>query len=201
MIRDTNYNASHDHDGGDDIVKINIGGKIFTQVLRSTLCQAPNDALFTRLFCKNPITTLTGHLTPVTIHYDDKGRIFLDHDPELIEIIINFMRSKQIEDPFDPIVKPPEVPSHKSKDFRRLLNYFGLTAFFFYQTPLTTARIARAVRSMSIEEEPHLYPSIVHDLVDDSASIDDTNKSVESIGMNSVDSTSNGIFGHDYCYG
>mmetsp|Transcript_3712 Transcript_3712/g.4012 ORF Transcript_3712/g.4012 Transcript_3712/m.4012 type:complete len:89 (-) Transcript_3712:192-458(-) len=33
---------------------------------------------------------------------DSNGRVFLNHDPELIEIIIDFLRMKSIEDPSKP---------------------------------------------------------------------------------------------------
>ena len=109
------------------------------KVLRSTLCQAPGDVAFTQLFsagAKSPPVALASTTRAEPTGGNKNRAFFLDHDSELIETIVNFLRSKKIEDPFDPIVEPPVVPEHKHKDFRRLLNYFGLTAFFYY--PSTT---------------------------------------------------------------
>ena len=51
------------------------------------------------------------------------------HDPELIEIIINFLRMKKIEDPAIP-VRSSTVHIDKKENFEYLLRYFGLTDFF-----------------------------------------------------------------------
>mmetsp|Transcript_693 Transcript_693/g.1443 ORF Transcript_693/g.1443 Transcript_693/m.1443 type:complete len:218 (-) Transcript_693:408-1061(-) len=193
--------SSNTDDGMNDLVKINVGGKIFLQVLRSTLCQAPDDSLFARIFSKNPNRTsyhnYNGHHAPVMIHYDEEGRIFLDHDPELMEIIINFLRIKQIEDPFDPIVESPEIPPHKRKDFRRLLNHFGLTGFFFYPTNIIST--TRSIRSMSIDEEPH---HVVLDAI--SITKDSISDQSDADGEGNEDTTDAEVpcpLGYDYCYG
>mmetsp|Transcript_23628 Transcript_23628/g.65567 ORF Transcript_23628/g.65567 Transcript_23628/m.65567 type:complete len:224 (+) Transcript_23628:165-836(+) len=193
--------SSTTDDGMNDLVKINVGGKIFPQVLRSTLCQAPDDSLFARIFSKYPNRTsyhnYNGHHAPVAIHYDEEGRIFLDHDPELMEIIINFLRIKQIEDPFDPIVESPEIPPHKRKDFRRLLNHFGLTGFFFYPTNIIST--TRSIRSMSIDEEPHHavfdVVSITKDSISDQSDADGEGNEA------TTDAEVPCPLGYDYCYG
>eukprot|EP00548_Thalassiothrix_antarctica_P020978 CAMPEP_0194189272 /NCGR_PEP_ID=MMETSP0154-20130528/58254_1 /TAXON_ID=1049557 /ORGANISM="Thalassiothrix antarctica, Strain L6-D1" /LENGTH=72 /DNA_ID=CAMNT_0038910315 /DNA_START=16 /DNA_END=231 /DNA_ORIENTATION=+ len=56
---------------------------------------------------------------------DSSGRIFLDHDPQLIEIILNHLRVKRIEDPSHP-VQPPKIPEGKKDAFSTLLKYFEL---------------------------------------------------------------------------
>ena len=60
---------------------------------------------------------------------DSDGRIFLDYDYELIEIIVNHFREKKIEDPSDPLTYP-YAPLHKKKSFERMLQYFGLIDYF-----------------------------------------------------------------------
>ena len=208
-------NNENDDRGMNDLIKINIGGKLFLQVQRSTLCQAPDDALFTRIFSKNPnskqyqwqncygggnsntnnsntTTNNNNNNSPFVRRFDEEGRIFLDHDPELLEIVVNFLRTKQIEDPSDPIVDSPEVPPHKRGDFRRLLNHFGLTGFFFYPSTTTStsygiasnsstdtassttvipssfrSTTGRSIRSMSIDEEHEQLVVVYNDDSDD----------------------------------
>jgi len=220
MIRTTNSNnlltavAAVSTMEVDDIVKINIGGKLFLQVFRSTLCLAPDDTMFTQMFLKRNINTnnITNNNTnnnTIVQRLDEEGRIFLDHDPLLMETIINFLRMKKIEDPFDPIVEPPEVAPGKKKDFRRLLNHFGLTAFFFYpstpptqtQTPTmfrTTSTRSR-IRSMSIDEHEVGVVSIHHNKFNNH----------DSISVGTEDSTVDGgetvvsiaPQGYDFTYG
>ena len=60
---------------------------------------------------------------------DNNGNIFFDYDYELIEIIVNYLRMKKVEDPSRPL-KYPHVLAHKTDDFERLLQYFGLVDFF-----------------------------------------------------------------------
>lgn len=178
-FKPSNNNTCHQ----DEIITINAGGKVF-QALRSTLCLPMGDIAFTKLFEKD-------------------SNVFLDHDPELIEIILNFLRMKKIEDRFDPIVEPPSVPESKTKDFRRLLNHFGLTAFFYYPSTTTThsknmnnnstlttaAHLIREVRRMSFDS---------HDLETSS-----TNNNKPASSSDSVSTTADACIteGFDYCYG
>ena len=60
---------------------------------------------------------------------DKDGNIFFDYDSELIELIVNYLRMKKVEDPSHPL-KYPHVPTHKTDDFERLVQYFGLVEFF-----------------------------------------------------------------------
>jgi hypothetical protein len=103
----------------DVIIEINAGGKIIS-ALRSTLTLAP-DTMFTYMF--------SGRWEE-SMKRDDNNRVYLDHDPELIEIIVNFLRMKKIEDPTKP-VQSPTVRIEKRNDFDYLLRYFGLTDFFY----------------------------------------------------------------------
>ena len=102
-----------------DIIEINAAGKIIS-VLRSTLTQAP-DSMFSNMFSGRWEDSVTR---------DDSGRVFLDYDPELIEIIVDYLRIKKIEGPNDPLGYP-DVPAKKSKNFLRLLRYFGLDSYFY----------------------------------------------------------------------
>ena len=141
-------NQTPQHD--DDIVGINVGGKLKLQVLRSTLCLPPADTMFSRIFAAVSTTSTTAK--PVQVLKDEQGLIFLDHDPELIEIIINYLRMKKNEDPFDPIVSGPEYPINKAKDFRRLLHYFDLTAYFHYPTTTSPFIASETLRRMDIDD-------------------------------------------------
>jgi hypothetical protein len=103
----------------DDVIEIDAGGKII-RALRSTLTLAP-DTMFTFMFSGRWEESLKRH----------NNRIFLDHDPELIEIIINFLRMKKIEDPLNIPVRTPKVHVDKKEDFDYLLRYFGLTEYLY----------------------------------------------------------------------
>jgi len=103
----------------DDIIEIDVGG-IIIRALRSTLTQVP-DTMFTYMFSGRWEGSLKRNID---------GRIFLDHDPELIEIIVNFLRTKKIENHAMP-VQSLEIPDKKKNQFDTLLHYFGLTDFFY----------------------------------------------------------------------
>jgi len=58
--------------------------------------------------------------------------VFLNNDPELIELIVNYLRTKVIEDPSsNKVIGCPKIPEGKEEAFEVLLNYFGLTDFFY----------------------------------------------------------------------
>ena len=59
-----------------------------------------------------------------------EGRVFIDEDPDLIKIIVNFLRKKKREDPEKPFRLSPRIPDGKKEDFHSLLDYYGLTTFF-----------------------------------------------------------------------
>ena len=101
-----------------DIVKINAGGEII-HCHRRTLCLAEG-SMFSNLF--------SGRWDDSWAR-DEEGRIFLDHDPELIKLIVNFLRFQQIKDPSKPKISP-RVPQEKAMEFSCLLEYFGLSSFF-----------------------------------------------------------------------
>jgi BTB/POZ domain len=102
-----------------EIVSINVGGEIIVQVHRHTLL-LPAGSRFAALF--------SGRQEDHCVK-DSEGRVFLDHDPELIRIILNYLRMKLIEDPSDPL-NPPVIPNEKRKEWCCLLKHYGLTSFF-----------------------------------------------------------------------
>jgi hypothetical protein len=185
MILNTPKVSDYD---ADDIVTINAGGKMF-QVLRRTLCLPPGDTAFTKLFSTSNSHSYSTTYNSVKAKNDANDNVFLDHDPQLIEIIIDFLRMKSIEDPFDPIVEPPEVPAKKSKGFRRLLNHFGLTAFFYYPS---VPSISTATSSCSVSNAT----SIDHPIRNMSF---DSHEVVSSFQNSFADNSIAQRF--DYCYG
>lgn len=107
-----------------DIVEINVGGELIIQAHRGTLCQVEGP-MFSGIF--------SGRWED-SVRRDKEERIFLDHDPELLRIIINFMRLKSIGDPSEPLM-PPTVPREKQQAFRCLTKYFGLESLFSTPVP------------------------------------------------------------------
>jgi hypothetical protein len=112
---------SSDNVSDDDIIEIDAGGKII-KALRSTLCLVAPDTMFSYTF--------SGRWEDTLIR-DDRGRVFLDHDPELIELIVNFLRTKKIENQSSKTIKSSKIPDGKKDEFESLLHYFGLTDFFY----------------------------------------------------------------------
>jgi hypothetical protein len=104
----------------DYIIEIDAGGKVI-KALRSTLTLAP-ESMFSYMF--------SGRWEDTLIR-DDCGRVFLDHDPELIELIVNFLRTKKIENQSSKTIKSSKIPDGKKDEFESLLHYFGLTDFFY----------------------------------------------------------------------
>jgi BTB/POZ domain len=103
-----------------DVVTINVGGEVILQAHRDTLCLAAPGSRFAALF--------SGRWEDHCVK-DSRGRIFLDQDPELVRLIVNYLRIKRIEDPSDPL-DPPTPPVTKSQEWFCLLDHYGLTAFF-----------------------------------------------------------------------
>jgi BTB/POZ domain len=102
-----------------EIVSLNLGGEIFLQAHRETLL-LPAGSLFAALF--------SGRWEDHCVK-DSEGRVFLDHDPELVRMILNYLKIKRIADPTDPL-DPPNVPKEKLKEWFCLLKYYGLKSFF-----------------------------------------------------------------------
>jgi BTB/POZ domain len=103
-----------------DIVTINVGGEIILQATRDTLCLAAPGSRFAALF--------SGRWEDHCVK-DAQGRIFLDHDPELVRMMVNYMRIKRVEDPASPL-DPPTAPATKGPEWFCLLDHYGMTALF-----------------------------------------------------------------------
>jgi hypothetical protein len=115
-----------------EIVTINVGGEVILQTTRDTICHAAPGSRFAALF--------SGRWEDHVVK-DAHGRIFLDHDPELIRLIVNFLRIKRIDDPSNPKVDPPTVPEGKRQEWFCLLEHYGLTPFFTKSFSLDVTKI------------------------------------------------------------
>jgi hypothetical protein len=104
-----------------EIVTINVGGEVILQTTRNTICLAAPGSRFAGLF--------SGRWEDHVVK-DAQGRIFLDHDPELIRLIVNYLRIKRIDDPSKPKVDPLTAPEAKRQEWFCLLEHYGLTPFF-----------------------------------------------------------------------
>jgi preprotein translocase subunit YajC len=130
-------NSSND---GDIIIEINAGGKII-EALRSTLTLVAPDTMFSYMF--------SGRWEE-SLKRDRNGRVFIDENSELIEIIVDFLRMKKREDPSKP-APPPTVQDDKKDNFLSLLNYYGLTEFFYPTLQLDITNIDVVQLSASID--------------------------------------------------
>jgi hypothetical protein len=105
-----------------EIVTINVGGEVIMQTNRDTICLAAPGSRFAALF--------SGCWEEHVVK-DAQGRIFLDHDQELIRLIVNYLLIKRIDDPVD----PPTAPEAKRQEWFCLLEHYGLRPF-----PLSRSR-------------------------------------------------------------
>lgn len=77
--------SSSSHEPGSDyIVNLNVGGRIFATSC-NTLSWIP-DSFFTSL--------LSGRMNSVR---DASGAIFIDRDPDVFRVILNYLRTKQVD--------------------------------------------------------------------------------------------------------
>ena len=98
-----------------DIITINVGGERMIQCHRSTLCLAEGSVL----------SSMFSGRWEDAVARDKDGNVFFDHDPDLIVLIINYLRTKSLDATFT-----LEIPSKKRRELFILLKYFGLTDFF-----------------------------------------------------------------------
>ena len=119
---------------GVNIVRLNVGGKIFTSS-RSTLQAVPSSLLGKMFEDESPYGAL-----PV----DEDGNIFLDRDPEAFRWVLNFLRNRGVA------AKPPETDSMLAR-VRDEADYFGLTDMVraLDKAALGRKREAQAARSES----------------------------------------------------
>jgi BTB/POZ domain len=122
-----------------EIVTINVGGEVILQATRDTLCLAAPGSRFAALF--------SGRWEDHCVK-DAQGRIFLDHDPELVRMIVNYMRITRVKDP-SALLDPSTAPETKCQEWFCLLDHFGLTEFFSkHFSPLD-------VSNLTVIEKPH----------------------------------------------
>jgi len=116
-----------------DVLQLSIGGTHCT-VSRRTLCQFEQSLLAAKF---------SGRWDD-SVEKDADGRFFIDQPSELFMPLVDFLRAKAIETPGATAVSPPAigddkertVTEHKSagklrSDFRRLLEYYGMTPFVY----------------------------------------------------------------------
>lgn len=103
----------------DEVVEINAGGE-FHSVGRSTLCLA-KDSFFALLFSGS-----WDH----SQKRDSAGRVFLDIDPYIFKVIVNFLRQKRIEKPNAP-VHSPIISTDKLDAWHRSIDYYGLREYIY----------------------------------------------------------------------
>jgi len=68
-----------------DIITIDAGGQLIIRAHRDTLCLA-EDSTFSHMF--------SGRWEESCVR-DKHGHVFLDHDPEMIQLIVNHLRAKK----------------------------------------------------------------------------------------------------------
>jgi hypothetical protein len=124
-----------------EIVTINVGGEVILHTTRDTLCLAAPGSRLAALF--------SGRWEDHVVE-DAQGRIFLDHDPELIRLIVNYLRIKRIDDPCNPKVDPPTAPEAKRQEWFCLLEHYGLTPFFTKSSsPFSSLDVAKITVAQS----------------------------------------------------
>ena len=100
-------------DDNDNIVYLNVGGtKMATK--RSTLCQV-EESLLAAMF--------SGRWE--NVDRDEDGHVFLDYNPELFVLVLDYLRAKKIETPDQPASLPP-VAWEDAVNFRTLVDYLNL---------------------------------------------------------------------------
>ena len=112
-----------------DVLPINIGGTKIA-VLRSTMCQFKSSFLAAKF---------SGRWDD-SVEKDASGAFFIDQPIELMMPLINYLRDKAIEAP-DVAVDLPmtlnaageRIEVHKSGNFKRLVEFYGMTPFVYQQ--------------------------------------------------------------------
>ena len=158
--------SDDDDDASDnDIIELNAGGTIIT-TLRSTLTVASG----TNFSCM-----FNGRWKDSLIR-DDQCRVFLDHDAELITIIVNFLRSKKIQDKSKPALLPPNIPDDRKEEFEMILHHYGLFDLFYPRLSLLSIGGSNSDKSTTTDgiEAQTEIPSVTNTI--DVASIDTVEK-------------------------
>ncbi|CAK0812880.1 unnamed protein product, partial [Prorocentrum cordatum] len=105
-------------DVDDEVLVLNCGGDLFS-AKRSTLCLYEGSYL-ANLFSGRWDSSIGGER-------DSSGHFFIDFDPACFRLVLNFFRSKRLENSARP-APAPAVPPEREEQFRNLVEYFGLTA-------------------------------------------------------------------------
>ena len=122
-----------------DVLRLNIGG---------TKCHASRKTLC--IYEKSLLAARFSGRWDDSIDKDEDGCFFIDHPPELFMPLLNYLRAKAIEMPRDQFTIPrPSLRSALEKDsahdmiqlenkvlladFKRMVEYYGLTNFVFPQ--------------------------------------------------------------------
>lgn len=90
--------------GNFEVVKLNVGGRLFATT-KETLCSI-NDTFFTSML-----------LGRITSSKDEDGAIFIDRDPEMFAIILNYLRTQQLFN----------VTDYNVDMLRHEAEYYGIT--------------------------------------------------------------------------
>ena len=104
----------YDATGEDEIVHLNVGGtKMATK--KSTLCQVEESML----------ATMFSGRWETDIERDEDGHVFLDYNPELFALVLDYLRAKKFQTPGKPALLPP-VALEDVVNFKSLVDYLGV---------------------------------------------------------------------------
>ena len=104
-----------------DVIHLNVGGTL-TAVLRRTLTSIEGSMLASRF---------SGRWDD-SLEKDRDGNFFIDQPIELFQPMIDYLRAKACETALAPPVTSPDFDDvHTSKDFIRMVEYFGMTPGIF----------------------------------------------------------------------
>lgn len=102
----------------DEVLNLNVGGQMFT-TRRSTLGSVEGSYL----------GNLFSGRWEGSIERDVHGNHFLDFDPVCFRQVLNFLRSKKMENALQPAFAPAP-PAQREEQLRNLVEYLGLTEAF-----------------------------------------------------------------------
>lgn len=131
-------------DADDEVLELNVGGHVFT-TRRSTLC----------LYEGSYLANLFSGRWESCIERDGEGRFFLDFDPPSFRVLLNFLRSKRLENPGSP-TPLPVVPGYMEERFNNLVEYLGLTDL------LRDAEARQQAQAASAREDQPLTATLLH---------------------------------------
>ncbi|CAB3976897.1 Chaperone dnaK2 [Paramuricea clavata] len=124
----------------DDIINLNIGGHKMT-TKRSTLCQVEGSLL---------ASMFSGRWED-SLERDQDDAVFLDFNPQHFGFILNYLRVKRIATPENP-APSPKVPEDQLKEFRILVEYFGLNDEMFPTEILPNEIFSLHSKGLTLEE-------------------------------------------------